>query len=72
MSDCDVSAMEEWMAQPDERDKYGNTEDDFQNCSFPDCGCAGARLCMAPSGPHEGALTLNRERRSFPIKDVLD
>lgn len=28
-------------------DKYGNTEEDFRNCSFPDCGCDGARLCMA-------------------------
>lgn len=28
-------------------DKYGNTEADFCNCSFPDCGCDGERLCMA-------------------------
>lgn len=28
-------------------DSYGNTESDFQNCCFPDCGCDGARLCMA-------------------------
>jgi hypothetical protein len=57
--------MEELMMQPDERerDKYGNTEDDFQNCSFPDCGCDGARLCDAPNGPHDGALLLNRERK---------
>ena len=27
--------------------QYGNTEDSFQYCSFPDCGCDGARLCMA-------------------------
>ncbi|MCP5065131.1 MAG: hypothetical protein GY946_01070 [bacterium] len=33
-------------------DAYGNTEDQFDNCSFPDCGCDGSRLCMAgePSG----------------------
>lgn len=28
-------------------DEYGNTEDSFEYCSFPDCGCDGARLCMA-------------------------
>lgn len=27
--------------------EYGNTESVFQYCSFPDCGCDGARLCMA-------------------------
>ena len=30
-----------------EVDGYGNTEDQFDRCSFPDCGCDGARLCMA-------------------------
>lgn len=28
-------------------DQYGNTPNDFNACSFPDCGCDGARLCMA-------------------------
>ena len=28
-------------------DAYGNTEYQFENCSFPDCGCDGARLCWA-------------------------
>lgn len=28
-------------------DDYGNTAYDFKYCSFPDCGCDGARLCMA-------------------------
>ena len=28
-------------------DPYGNTSNDFKYCSFPDCGCDGARLCMA-------------------------
>ena len=42
-------------------DKYGNTEDRIINCCFPDCGCAGARNCMAENGAHNGALTLNRE-----------
>lgn len=31
----------------EEIDRYGNTPDDFRFCSFPDCGCDGARLCMA-------------------------
>lgn len=30
-----------------EVDQYGNTEYDFRNCCFPDCGCDGERLCMA-------------------------
>ena len=41
-------------------DKYGNTEDDFQFCSFPDCGCDGARLCMAGVAS-ERATTQNVE-----------
>ena len=28
-------------------DRYGNTEQDFLKCCFPDCGCDGERLCMA-------------------------
>lgn len=28
-------------------DAYGNTCNAFKYCSFPDCGCDGARLCMA-------------------------
>lgn len=36
-------------------DDYGNTEYQFQYCSFPCCGCDGARLCMAgtPNGDAE-------------------
>lgn len=30
-----------------EIDQYGNTANDFNSCSFPDCGCDGARLCIA-------------------------
>lgn len=41
-------------------DKYGNTEDDFRNCSFPDCGCDGARLCMAGQA-NENARECNVE-----------
>jgi hypothetical protein len=28
-------------------DAYGNTANAFKYCTFPDCGCDGARLCMA-------------------------
>lgn len=28
-------------------DAYGNTDSQFEYCTFPDCGCDGARLCMA-------------------------
>lgn len=28
-------------------DEYGNTESVFKYCSYPNCGCDGARLCMA-------------------------
>lgn len=44
-----------------EVDKYGNTEADRLNCSFPDCGCDGARLCDAPSGANENANGYNVE-----------
>ena len=30
-------------------DSYGNTENQFDYCAFPNCGCDGARLCMAGS-----------------------
>lgn len=43
-----------------EVDAYGNTEDQFQYCSFPDCGCDGARLCMAGDAS-ENALKGNVE-----------
>lgn len=44
-------------------DQYGNTEDSFKYCSFPDCGCDGARLCMA-GNPNGAACAMNIERRS--------
>ena len=31
----------------EEVDNYGNTESQYDYCSYPDCGCDGARLCMA-------------------------
>jgi hypothetical protein len=36
-------------------DQYGNTESDFSSCSFPDCGCDGARLCMAGNASERAA-----------------
>ena len=48
-----------------EVDQYGNTEDDFENCSFPACGGDGARNCMAPSGANIGSMTVNIERGSL-------
>jgi hypothetical protein len=42
-------------------DAYGNTEDQFDNCCFPDCGCDGERLCMAPSGASSRAQHQNVE-----------
>jgi hypothetical protein len=42
-------------------DVYGNTESDFRFCCFPDCGCDGSRLCMAPEGASEDAFETNVE-----------
>ena len=42
-------------------DEWGNTEGDFLNCSFPECGCDGQRLCMAPSGASKDAKRCNVE-----------
>jgi len=42
-------------------DEYENTSEDFLNCSYPNCGCDGARLCMAPSGPNALAGRYNVE-----------
>jgi len=42
-------------------DRYGNTEDDFLNCCFPDCGCDGERLCMAPNGANSDSRKFNVE-----------
>lgn len=46
-------------------DQYGNTEEDFLNCSFPDCGCDGHRLCMAPSGANSDSFNCNVEGMYF-------
>jgi hypothetical protein len=50
-------------------DDYGNelTEDGEyaegrpQYCTFPDCGCDGARLCVAKDGASESASKFNVE-----------
>ena len=42
-------------------DAYGNTADQFDYCSYPDCGCDGNRLCGASSGASERAATFNVE-----------
>ena len=44
-----------------EVDKYGNTEADFRNCCFPDCGCDGERLCMAQTGANDNSRECNVE-----------
>lgn len=49
-ADCDLDV-----------DAYGNTSEDFINCSFPDCGCDGARLCMAKNGASDDCLKGNVE-----------
>lgn len=46
-------------------DQYGNTEESFDYCCFPDCGCDGARLCIAPSGPNFCSSVINIERGSL-------
>lgn len=45
-------------------DDYGNplSGDRLINCCFPDCGCDGARLCMAENGASSGARSVNIER----------
>lgn len=40
--------------------EYGNTENQFQYCCFPDCGCESARNCMAEEGPSNISYALNR------------
>jgi hypothetical protein len=44
-------------------DDYGNDIDsgEVTFCCFPDCGCDGARLCMAKNGASDTALRCNVE-----------
>jgi DnaJ-class molecular chaperone len=48
-------------------DRYGNpfSGDRIINCCFPDCGCDGARLCMAETGASRAAMSVNIERGSW-------
>lgn len=54
----------------EEVDQYGNpvSGDRLIFCCFPDCGCDGARLCMAERGASGAALSLNIERGSIAAK----
>jgi hypothetical protein len=48
-------------------DDYGNPSsgDRVIYCTFPDCGCDGARLCQAEKGTSSCAAMLNIERGSL-------
>jgi hypothetical protein len=48
-------------------DDYGNPSsgDRVIYCTFPDCGCDGARLCQAEKGASSCAAMLNIERGSL-------
>lgn len=58
--------------------------DKLRECCFPDCGCDGARVCMAESGASEYALKRNvegmwsgksskqRQARIGLVADLLD
>lgn len=43
-----------------EVNEFGNTEYQFEYCSYPNCGCDGARNCMA-NNPSEFAIGGNIE-----------
>lgn len=66
-ADCVDHVGMRWCADCGlEVDNYGNTEASFKYCCFPDCGCDGARLCMAPSGANYASAALNVERKRRP------
>lgn len=44
-----------------EVDQYGNTEDQFDYCCFPNCGCDGSRLCGAKEGASNRSIRQNVE-----------
>ena len=59
-------------------DDYGNTCNDFKYCSFPDCGCDGARLCMAgeaseraQGGNVEGMWTNKTKKHRKAVFDLV-
>lgn len=49
------------MAEPEFDDYDNEIGGDFLYCSFPDCGCDGARLCMAKNGASDRACGGNVE-----------
>lgn len=51
----------------EEVDQYGNplSGDRLIYCCFPDCGCDGARLCMAERGASGIACAMNIERGTY-------
>lgn len=51
------------MCSEDVEDKHGNvtTSGRLVYCSFPDCGCDGARLCMAEKGASDKTVGGNVE-----------
>ena len=57
----------------DDVDQYGNPMDvsSLPFCCFPDCGCDGARLCMADSGANNASAALNLERRRAAKRNMF-
>jgi hypothetical protein len=54
-------------------DKYGNPVDGDRiiYCCFPDCGCDGARLCMAENEANSCACALNIEKKRSKGKEPV-
>ncbi len=52
-------------------DQYGNTEDQFDYCSFPNCGCDGSRLCMSKNGASDHACKGNVEGMWSGGRDIV-
>ena len=49
-------------------DQHGNTEEQFEYCSFPYCGCDGARNCDAKNGASIGSLAWNIEKHPYAFE----
>jgi uncharacterized coiled-coil protein SlyX len=64
LKQTEQEAVVAWDVEEEEVDRYGNPidGDEILYCCYPDCGCDGARLCMAKNGASVGAITLNKER----------
>lgn len=69
MSEQAQSVQHTPLSDDEQVDAYGNpvSGDRIINCCFPDCGCDGARLCMAENGASTAACSLNYERGSVRI-----